>query len=142
MGALQVRINELMNEKKINAVDIEKATGLKRNTVYSITSGTSKSPSVHNLQLIAKALNVSMETLMLDGGGAVSEALLTNEQMHAFGDSAKAVAGAAVSKGYSFNMDKFIFLIKEAYQYSIKISPPAVDERFIHWLLDKHKPLD
>jgi len=139
MGALRARINELMAEKKITAVDIEKATGLKRNTVYSITAGTSKNPSVHNLQLIAKALNVSMETLMLDGG-TVGEELLTAEQMNAFGDSAKAVASVAASKDYHFNMDKLIFLIKEVYQYSIKISPPAVDERFIHWLLDKHKP--
>jgi len=141
MGALRARITELMAEKKITAVDIEKATGLKRNTVYSITAGTSKNPSVHNLQLIAKALNVSMETLMLDGG-AVGEALLNTEQITAFGDSAKAVALVAASKGYHFNMDKLIFLIKEVYQYSIKISPPAVDERFTHWLLDKNKPQD
>ena len=39
MGNIQQRINRLMTERKINAVDIEKETGLNRNTVYSILAG-------------------------------------------------------------------------------------------------------
>jgi transcriptional regulator with XRE-family HTH domain len=52
---LKDRLRELMSRKKINAAEIERRTGLNRNTVYSILGGHSKSPSMHNLQLLAKS---------------------------------------------------------------------------------------
>ena len=66
MASLQVKISELMAQKKINAIDIEKETGLNRNTVYSIIAGNSKNPSAHNLQLIAQALGVTLESILID----------------------------------------------------------------------------
>ncbi len=135
MSALQSKITELMAQKKVTAVDIEKSTGLKRNTLYSITSGSSKSPTVHNLQLIAKGLNVSMEALMLDGG-VIEYAPLTGQQMMTFSDATRATIDFVLGKDYNFTLEKLIFLIKEIYQYSIKIDPPVVDNRFIQWLVD------
>lgn len=51
--SLKDRLRELMSRKKINAAQIERKTGLNRNTVYSILAGHSKSPNMHNLQLLA-----------------------------------------------------------------------------------------
>ena len=54
--------------KKINPVEIERKSGLSRNTVYSILAGNSKNPSAANLNLIAKALGVTLESILIDEG--------------------------------------------------------------------------
>jgi len=64
MTNLNKKLSQLMNQKNISAGDIEKTTGLNKNTIYSILTGHSKNPGVHNLQLIAKALNVTLESLL------------------------------------------------------------------------------
>ena len=43
-----------------------------------------------------------------------------------------------INKNLSFTIDKLNSLIKEIYQYSVKVDPPYIDERFIHWIIDKH----
>lgn len=138
MAQLQTKLSELMAEKKIRPIDIEKSTGLNRNTVYSIVSGSSKSPSVHNLQLIAKALNVSLESILI-GGGDFKLDSLSSEQMIVFAKATDATIKIMVEKDLNVSLDKLISLIKEVYQYSIKIDPPTIDERFIHWVIDKYR---
>jgi len=137
MANLQTKISQLMTEKKISAIDIEKGTGLNRNTVYSIVAGTSKNPTAHNLQLIAKALDVNLESILLDDEDMQFDSL-SHQQMQAFADAASAMIAIIIEKNGNFSLNKLISLIKEVYQYSIKIDPPSIDDRFIHWIVDKH----
>ena len=138
MASLQAKINNLMSQKKMSAIDIEKETGINRNTVYSIISGTSKNPSAHNLQLIAKALDVSIGTILIDEK-EINIEVLSNNQMQAFSTATKATIDAVTKRNLNFSLNKLLELIKEAYQYSIKVDPPCVDDRFIDWILDKYK---
>jgi len=39
----------------------------------------------------------------------------------------------------NYYKNKLISIIKEVYKYTLKATPPSVDERFIDWLLDKYK---
>jgi transcriptional regulator with XRE-family HTH domain len=137
MSSLQLKVNELMTKKGINAVDIEKATGLNRNTVYSILSGNSKNPTAHNLQLIAQALDVSLESILIDEK-EIQLGLLSYEQMRTFAEATNITINAVIDRKLDFSLDKLITLIKEAYQYALKADPPCVDARFINWLLDKY----
>jgi transcriptional regulator with XRE-family HTH domain len=83
---LKDRLRELMSRKKINAAEIERRTGLNRNTVYSILGGNSKSPSMHNLQLLAKALNINLEVLTGNKEEDDSFEILTASQVKIFAD--------------------------------------------------------
>lgn len=136
MGSVQYKINELMTQKKISAIDIERTTGLNRNTVYSIIAGNSKNPSAQNLKLIAKALDVSLESLLIDEQDLSFDAL-TNEQMIIFSETTKKTIDALIQKNVNLPLNKITGLIKEVYEYSIKTQPPSIDERFINWVIDK-----
>ena len=138
MTNVQGRINELMTQKKITVLDIEKNTGINRNTIYSILSGTSKNPSASNLQLIAKALGVSLQDILVDEAEIVNDHL-NSDQMETFRDVTAATINIIIKKNKEMPLDKIVSLIKEVYQYSIKLDPPSIDNRFIDWIVDKNK---
>lgn len=138
MTNVQAKINELMTQKKITVLDIEKNTGINRNTIYSILSGTSKNPSASNLQLIAKALGVSLQAILMDEAEIGSDRLNRN-QMETFRDVTAATINIIIEKNKEMPLDKIVSLIKEVYLYSIKLDPPSIDNRFIDWLIDKDK---
>jgi transcriptional regulator with XRE-family HTH domain len=137
MSSLQQRIQDLMTQKNMGATDIERKTGLNRNTIYGIVAGNSKNPSAYNLQLIAKALDVSLESMLVDEE-EIKLDILNHAQMKAFCEATSSTINIIIEKNLNFSLDKLISLIKEVYQYSIKIDPPTIDDRFIHWMIDKH----
>ena len=138
MTNIQVKISELMTHKKINAIDIEKETGLNRNTVYSIIAGNSKNPSAYNLLLIAKALGVTLESILIDGE-EIEITSLSNQQMIAFAEATSTTINVIIARELNLPLTKLITIIKEVYQYALKADPPSVDSRFVDWLLDKYK---
>ena len=66
MANLQLKLSELMTQKNITISDIEKLTGLNKNTINSILTGASKNPTANTLRAIAKALDVSLEFILSD----------------------------------------------------------------------------
>lgn len=138
MSKLSTRITKLMTQKNINAIDIEKNTGLNRNTIYSIVAGSSRNPGAHTLQLIAQGLGVTLESILVDND-SIQISSLSDEQMKAFAETTNATINIVISKQLTFSLDKLISIIKEVYKYTLKANPPSVDDRFIDWLLDKYK---
>ncbi|WP_341763799.1 helix-turn-helix transcriptional regulator [Candidatus Tisiphia endosymbiont of Beris chalybata] len=136
MVSVNNKINELMTQKRISAIDIEKTTGLNRNTIYSIISGTSKNPSAHTLQLIAKALDVSLDSIFIEEEEFKGE-LLSMEQMEIFSNATSATIEILIERNLNFPFTNLIDLIKEVYQYSLK--KQSVDSTFINWMVDKYQ---
>ncbi|OZG32409.1 MULTISPECIES: helix-turn-helix domain-containing protein [Rickettsieae] len=137
MVNLQTKLNSLMTQKNINAIEIEKKTGLSRNTVYSILYGSSKNPSATNLQLIAKALDINLAALVVDS--EVSTEVLTVDQMKIFSKSTNLTINMLVEKNLNFSFANLTALIKEVYEYALK--KQSVDNTFIDWMIEKyHKP--
>ncbi len=137
MVNLQTKLNSLMIQKNINAVEIEKKTGISRNTVYSILYGSSKNPSATNLQLIAKALDVNLEALVVDN--AVNLEVMTVDQMKIFSKATSLTINILAEKNLNFSFGNLTALIKEVYEYALK--KQSVDNTFIDWMIDKyHKP--
>ncbi len=138
MANVNTKINELMTQKRISAIDIEKTTGLNRNTIYSIISGTSKNPSANTLQLIAKALDVSLDAIFIDEEEYKGE-VLSVEQMQIFSNATSATVEIIIERKLSFSFTNLIDLIKEVYKYSLK--KQSVDNTFINWMIDKYQKL-
>ncbi|BFD45547.1 MULTISPECIES: helix-turn-helix domain-containing protein [unclassified Candidatus Tisiphia] len=137
MANLQARLNSLMAQKNINAIDIERKTGLSRNTVYSILYGSSKNPSANNLQLIAKALDINLEALVIDN--EINLEILTVDQIKIFSKATSATINILIERNLSFSLRNLTTLIKEVYEYALK--KQSVDNTFIDWIIDKyHKP--
>lgn len=136
MPNLQLKLSDMMSQKNITISDIEKATGLNKNTINSILTGASKNPSANTLKLIAQALDVSLESILSDD--EINIGALNKEQMKVFSDVTNATINIIIEKDLSFTVDKLTSLIKEIYQYSVKINPPYIDDRFIHWIVDKY----
>ncbi|WP_425361679.1 helix-turn-helix domain-containing protein [Candidatus Tisiphia endosymbiont of Mystacides longicornis] len=137
MVNLQTKLNSLMIQKNINALEIEKKTGISRNTVYSILYGSSKNPSATNLQLIAKALDVNLEALVVDN--AVNLEVITVDQMKIFSKATSLTINILTEKNLNFSFGNLTALIKEVYEYALK--KQSVDNTFIDWMIDKyHKP--
>ncbi|WP_341749561.1 helix-turn-helix transcriptional regulator [Candidatus Tisiphia endosymbiont of Sialis lutaria] len=137
MVNLQTKLNSLMIQKNINAVEIEKKTGISRNTVYSILYGSSKNPSATNLQLIAKALDVNLEALVVDN--EVNLEVMTVDKMKIFSKATSLTINILTERNLNFLFSNLTALIKEVYEYALK--KQSVDNTFIDWMIDKyHKP--
>ena len=136
MSNLQLKISELMTQKNVTVTDIEKKSGLNKNTINSILTGASKNPTANTLRAIAKTLDVSLEFILSDE--EMDIAGLNKDQMKLFSEVTSATIDMIIDKDLSFTIDKLNALIKEIYQYSTKINPPCVDVRFINWIVDKH----
>ncbi|WP_425362696.1 helix-turn-helix domain-containing protein [Candidatus Tisiphia endosymbiont of Hybos culiciformis] len=137
MVNLQTKLNSLMVQKNINAVEIEKKTGISRNTVYSILYGSSKNPSASNLQLIAKALDVNLEALIVDS--EINLGVLTVDQMKIFSKATSLTINMLIERNLNFSFANLTSLIKEVYEYALK--KQSVDNTFIDWMIEKyHKP--
>lgn len=134
MSALQKKINALMLQKNITAVDIEKATGLSRNTIYSILSGHSKSPSVHNIQLIARVLGVTLDSLLSDGQQTVRN--LSFDEMKDFLSISSIAISMLEKYRIALNIDQLTKLVNTTYKYASKSNPPTLNEEFFIWLLE------
>ena len=84
MANLQLKLSELMTQKNVTISDIEKTTGLNKNTINSILTGASKNPSANTLSSIAKALDVSLESILSDD--EIDIEALNKEQMKIFSE--------------------------------------------------------
>jgi transcriptional regulator with XRE-family HTH domain len=136
MANLQLKISELMTQKNVTISDIERTTGLNKNTINSILTGASKNPTANTLRAIAKALDVSLEFILSEEEMNIDG--LNKDQMKIFAEVTSATINVIIDKELNFTIDKLNTLIKEIYHYSVKINPPYIDERFINWIVDKH----
>lgn len=109
MASLQFKISELMSRKNVSVTDIEKTTGLNKNTINSILTGTSKNPSANTLRTIAKALDVSLESILSDDEMNIDS--LTEDQMRLFNKVTDSTINIIIEKNLSFTIDKLNTLI-------------------------------
>ncbi len=136
MSNLPKKIQNLMAQKNIGATDIERKTGLNKNTIYSLVAGNSRSPSAKTLQLLSEALGVSVEFLLLDDE-EYSSVTLNHSQLKLFHESTSATINMIIEKDLNFSFDNLTKLIKSVYEYSLK--KKFVDAEFIDYVVDKYK---
>ena len=134
MANLQLRLSELMSRRNITPTEIEKKTGLNKNTITSILTGASKNPSANTLRSIATSLDVSLEFLLSDNN--INIDVLTTEQLQLFSEVTTATVNFIIEEKISFSFSKLMAVIKEVYDYTLK--KQSIDKIFIDWTVGKH----
>ena len=64
--AIKIRITELCNEKSITIYELDKLSGIRATTIYSIIDGKSNNPSIISIENICKGLNISVRDFFDD----------------------------------------------------------------------------
>lgn len=136
MTSLQKKINNLMSQKNMSAIDIERETGLNKNTVYSITTGASKNPSASTLMLLSKALNISLEDLVLNSEGSSKEKTLSKQEMLAYAEATSTLVESIIKRKREVTMSRLLTIINDSYKYALEVNPPSVDMRYLNHILD------
>ena len=135
MNSLKKNLALLLEKKNITIAELERKTGLSRSAVTNILTGGSKNPSASSLKSIAKALEVTVESIMSDDLSKFEG--MDKPQLEAFLQSAANTIKLLLDKEYQLTIDQLIEVIKEIYSYSISSTPPAVDDKFVNWVLEK-----
>ncbi|WP_341793682.1 helix-turn-helix transcriptional regulator [Rickettsia endosymbiont of Ceutorhynchus obstrictus] len=126
-----------MTQRKISATDIEKATGLSRNTVTSILNGNSKNPGILTIQQLAKALNVKVESLISDEKEVQLDILEPN-QIKLFAEVTTLIANIILEKNVRLSMHKISSIVQEVYDCAFKGKSLEVQKHFAEYLIDNH----
>ncbi|WP_342257172.1 helix-turn-helix transcriptional regulator [Rickettsia endosymbiont of Aspidapion aeneum] len=137
MTNLKTKINKIMTQRKISATDIEKATGLSRNTVTSILNGNSKNPGILTIQQLAKALNVKVESLISDEKEVQLDILEPN-QIKLFAEVTTLIANIILEKNVRLSMHKISSIVQEVYDCAFKGKSLEVQKHFAEYLIDNH----
>lgn len=120
----------------MSAIDIERETGLNKNTVYSITTGASKNPSASTLMLLSKALNISLEDLVLNSEGSSKEKTLSKQEMLAYAEATSTLVESIIKRKREVTMSRLLTIINDSYKYALEVNPPSVDMRYLNHILD------
>lgn len=140
---LQEQIESRMQEKNLNARELERRAGLKISAVRNILSGQSKNPGIEVIAAIAKLLNCSTDELLgLEQGKAKAES--TKQKVISIWDYSlyenclKEVNNYLSQKNVKPQAEQILLFIREAYIYSLEGKDKKADLRFIKWIIDSH----
>ncbi len=132
-AVIKNNINRLLQEKNWRVADIDNKIGHGR-PVNNIVRGTSKNPTITILQLIAQALNVEIQDLLLEQSDItkVDFALLSDTYTKVIQEI------EPLSQTITFTQNNVTLLVKETYEYSLKLQLEYADINFINWLVKKY----
>ena len=60
------RINKILENRQMSVAELQRTTGMKKSTIYDITSGTNKNPRINTISQICESLNISIDELIYD----------------------------------------------------------------------------
>jgi transcriptional regulator with XRE-family HTH domain len=131
--AIKNNINRLLKERSWKVADIENKIGHGR-PVKNILSGSSKNPTIEILKLIAHAFNVEIQDLLIEQENiqSVNLPLLSDTYTKVIQEI------ETLSKSITFTHNNVTLLVKETYEYSLKLTLNSADINFIKWLIQKH----
>lgn len=138
MSSFQLKLAEIMEKKGLNATELERKTGISRNTIHNFMTGAATNPTTNTLRSISEALGVKFEFMLVENNNELDVNTLTNQQMKVLEEATTATINIVIEKNMSFSFEKLSELIKEVFLYAIKVNPPVVEERFIQWMIEKH----
>ncbi len=140
---LQEQIESRMQEKNLNARELERRAGLKISAVRNILSGQSKNPGIEVIAAIAKLLNCSTDELLgLEQEKSKTESakqkIIAIWDYSLYENCLKEVHSYLQSKNVKPQAEQILFFIREAYIYSLEGKDKKADLRFIKWIIDSH----
>jgi transcriptional regulator with XRE-family HTH domain len=132
-AVIKDNITRLLKERNWKVADLENKIGQGR-PVKNILSGTSKNPTIEILRLIAQAFNVEIQDLLIpeEEIEPVNLPLLSNTYAAVIKEI------EPFSQSITFTHNNVILLVKEVYEYSLKLQLNSADANFIRWLIQRH----
>lgn len=132
-STIKNNINRLLKERDWKVAHLEKKLGSTR-AVTNILRGTSKNPTIDVLHSIAQAFNVEIQDLLIEQEDIKSVNLPLLSDTYA-----KVIKEIDhLSKSITFTHNNVMLLVKETYEYSLKLKLECADVNFIKWLIQKH----
>ena len=138
---LQKQIESRMQDKNLNARELERRAGLKISAVRNILSGQSKNPGIEVIAAVAKLLNCSTDELLgieQSKSEAPKQKVINVWDYNLYENCLKEVHSYLTSKSLKPQAEQILFFIREAYIYSLEGKNKRADLRFIKWIIDSH----
>lgn len=140
---LQEQIESRMQEKNLNARELERRAGLKISAVRNILSGQSKNPGIEVIAAIAKLLNCSTDELLgleqeKSKAESTKQKIISVWDYSLYENCLKEVHNYLSHKNVKPQAEQILFFIREAYIYSLEGKDKKADLRFIKWIIDSH----
>jgi transcriptional regulator with XRE-family HTH domain len=141
---MQANIKKQLSDKNMTAAELERRTGIPH-AVVNILHGRSKNPSIKTAQAIAKELGCSVEELLTEPS-AETNSLKTNPkaasnntqwQAELYKLAFNAVYTCITTLDLAPDPKLVSECITEVYLYTLGSPQKDIDQRFVHWLIDK-----
>ena len=133
---LKHKIQSYITTHKLSVAGFERDTGLKTNVVRNILRGQSKHPTAETLQGIAKGIGCTLQEL-LDEKQESSGSPSTLEHPDLLIKALQATLKVAQKQGLSLKIKQAFAIAEQVYGFSLKKSPPTIDENFVEWLFEQ-----
>ena len=132
-AAIKDNINRLLKERSWKVADLENKIGHGR-PVKNILNGSSKNPTIEILKLIAQAFNVEIQDLLIEQENikSVNLPLLLDAYTKVIQEI------EPLSKSITFTHNNVMTVVKETYEYSLKLKLDHADINFIRWIIQQH----
>jgi transcriptional regulator with XRE-family HTH domain len=138
-------LQNLLDQRNLTSATLEKAAGLKPQTIWNIISGRSKNPKMETLQKAASALNCSVEDLLsinqhenLSVSNNDKVNLILDEEL--FHNSCQAVLKQLKQVNLKISLKQLLSFIEQVYEYSAgkqdHLHQP--DIRFTEWIVQMY----
>ena len=126
-------ISRLLKERDWKVAQLEKKLGSTR-AVTNILRGSSKNPTIDVLHSIAKAFNVEIHELIIEPTNIIPI------NISLFADTCNTVITEIenLEKDLTITHNNLLSLIKESYEYSVKLNIQNADINFIKWIISQH----
>lgn len=132
--ALKKNLQEMLENRGWSVYQLEKKVGVsKQQSIQNIFRGTSKNPSIELVYGISRALNVSIEELLI----GQEDTSINNYGL--FADVCAQVINEIKSlKNLKISPKNLFSIIEEVYLYSTKMNCDTVDQTFAKWTVMKY----
>ena len=143
ISTLQNQIHTRMEQKNLNARELERKAGLKISAVNNILTGKSNNPGIEALSAIARWLECSVDELIGNSDINTIKSKNKNKIAHEWNPELykhclDEVQNYIKSIKATTTGEQLLYFVKEAYLYSIEGNNNKADSRFIKWLIDSH----
>ncbi|PCI01056.1 MAG: hypothetical protein COB76_02135 [Alphaproteobacteria bacterium] len=130
---IKENINRLLKERSWRVSQLENKIGQGR-PIKNILSGASSNPTIEVLLQIARAFNVEIQDLLIDHND------ISTVNLDLLSDTYKKVIKQLypISKSVTLTHSNIIMIVKECYEYSLKLKLNSADINFINWVIQQH----
>lgn len=144
---IQEQVQSCTENKDVSTRELERQAGLKRGSIQNILDGKSSNPRIEIVMAIAEALNCTVDELLNKSASRSANNQAEEENSNKtiawnsalYRDCIKEVENYLQVKNRNLSDEQILYLIKEAYTYSIQGESDKADLRFIKWFIDNYR---